>query len=128
MVSPVPDPKDLEHAFRMDVFNLLKEEGLITDMVIENTELTHEFKKLYREGGCGACGKNFFAKRSWTFFGGHETIVWDSVEGGLHYGKSDRCASSVMRKIFYLAGVVGDPGDGTHVSETTPRRAGEYAL
>ena len=36
MVSPVPDPKDLEHAFRMDVFNLLKEEGLITDMVIEN--------------------------------------------------------------------------------------------
>ncbi len=39
--APIPEPKDLEHAFRMEVFQLLKKEGLITDMVIENMLTWH---------------------------------------------------------------------------------------
>jgi hypothetical protein len=36
MVGPEPDPKDLEHAFRWEVLKMLKDEGKITDLVIEN--------------------------------------------------------------------------------------------
>ncbi|MBS4032260.1 MAG: transposase [Clostridiales bacterium] len=36
MVGPEPNPKELEHAFRREVLKLLKAEGKITDLVIEN--------------------------------------------------------------------------------------------
>ncbi len=36
MVSPTPKAKDLEDAFRHEVFKMLKAEGKINDAVIEN--------------------------------------------------------------------------------------------
>lgn len=36
IVGPEPDPKDLEDAFRFEVFKMLKAEGKINDAVIEN--------------------------------------------------------------------------------------------
>ena len=36
MVGPQPDPKALEHAFRLEVFKMLKKESKISDAVIDN--------------------------------------------------------------------------------------------
>jgi len=36
IVGPTPEPKELEDAFRWEVLKMLKDEGLITDLVIEN--------------------------------------------------------------------------------------------
>ena len=36
IVGPEPDPKELEDAFRWEVLKMLKGEGLITDLIIEN--------------------------------------------------------------------------------------------
>lgn len=41
MVGPEPNPKELEEAFRLEVFKLLKTEGKITDLVIENMMTWH---------------------------------------------------------------------------------------
>ncbi len=35
-VNPAPNPKDLEDLFRYEVFKMLKAEGKITDVIIEN--------------------------------------------------------------------------------------------
>ncbi len=35
-VNPTPNPKDLEDLFRYEVFKMLKAEGKITDVIIEN--------------------------------------------------------------------------------------------
>jgi len=36
IITPAPNPKDLENAFRNEVFKMLKKNGKITDFVIEN--------------------------------------------------------------------------------------------
>jgi hypothetical protein len=36
MVCPPPNTGDLEELFRYEVFNMLKAEGKITDVIIEN--------------------------------------------------------------------------------------------
>ncbi len=36
MVGPQPEPKALEHAFRLEVYKMLKKEGKISDAVIGN--------------------------------------------------------------------------------------------
>jgi len=39
--SPVPSPHELEDAFAQEIFKMLKKEGLITDLIIDNMNNWH---------------------------------------------------------------------------------------